>query len=238
MNFESIISLQGVDVFQQDQLILSHVNLDIKKGEFVYLIGKVGSGKSSLIKLLNAELDLYSGEARVGEFNLRKLKQSEVPFLRRKLGVIFQDFRLLTDRNVHDNLSFVLKATGWKVERAIENRINEVMERVGMKSKLKSMPHELSGGEQQRIVIARAILNDPDIILADEPTGNLDPETSDELMGIFKEISEQGKTIVVATHDYHILNRYPARTLVCGENKVSDSSQTETEVDFSELLEE
>ena len=238
MNSGSIISLQGVDVFQQDQLILSHVNLDIKKGEFVYLIGKVGSGKSSLIKLLNAELDLYTGEARVGEFNLRKLKRSEVPFLRRKLGVIFQDFRLLTDRNVHDNLSFVLKATGWKVERAVENRINEVMERVGMKSKLKSMPHELSGGEQQRIVIARAILNDPDIILADEPTGNLDPETSDELMGIFKEISEQGKTIVVATHDYHILNRYPARTLVCGENKVSDSSQTETEVDFSELLEE
>ncbi|WP_430971911.1 cell division ATP-binding protein FtsE [Sunxiuqinia rutila] len=238
MNSESIISLQGVDVFQQDQLILSQVNLDVKAGEFVYLIGKVGSGKSSLIKLLNAELDLYTGQAQVAGFNLGKLKRSEVPFLRRKLGVIFQDFRLLTDRNVHDNLSFVLKATGWKVERAIENRINEVMERVGMKSKLKSMPHQLSGGEQQRIVIARAILNDPDIILADEPTGNLDPETSDELMGIFKEINEQGKTILVATHDYHILNRYPARTLVCGEQKVSDSSKTESEVDFSELLED
>lgn len=238
MNSESIISLQGVDVFQQDQLILSQVNLDVKAGEFVYLIGKVGSGKSSLIKLLNAELDLYTGQAQVVGFNLGKLKRSEVPFLRRKLGVIFQDFRLLTDRNVHDNLSFVLKATGWKVERAIENRINEVMERVGMKSKLKSMPHELSGGEQQRIVIARAILNDPDIILADEPTGNLDPETSDELMSIFKEINEQGKTILVATHDYHILNRYPARTLVCGEQKVSDSSKTESEVDFSELLED
>lgn len=238
MNSESIISLKGVDVFQQDQLILSQVNLDVKAGEFVYLIGKVGSGKSSLIKLLNAELDLYTGQAQVAGFNLGKLKRSEVPFLRRKLGVIFQDFRLLTDRNVHDNLSFVLKATGWKVERAIENRINEVMERVGMKSKLKSMPHELSGGEQQRIVIARAILNDPDIILADEPTGNLDPETSDELMSIFKEINEQGKTILVATHDYHILNRYPARTLVCGEQKVSDSSKTESEVDFSELLED
>ncbi|WP_299577622.1 ATP-binding cassette domain-containing protein [uncultured Sunxiuqinia sp.] len=238
MNSESIISLQGVDVFQQDQLILSQVNLDVKAGEFVYLIGKVGSGKSSLIKLLNAELDLYTGQAQVAGFNLGKLKRSEVPFLRRKLGVIFQDFRLLTDRNVHDNLSFVLKATGWKVERAIENRINEVMERVGMKSKLKSMPHQLSGGEQQRIVIARAILNDPDIILADEPTGNLDPETSDELMSIFKEINEQGKTILVATHDYHILNRYPARTLVCGEQKVSDSSKTESEVDFSELLED
>ncbi len=238
MSADSIISLQGVDVFQQDQLILTHVNLEIKTGEFVYLIGKVGSGKSSLIKVLNAELDLYTGEAKVAGFNLRKLKSSEVPFLRRKLGVIFQDFRLLTDRNVHDNLSFVLKATGWKIEKAIENRINEVMERVGMKSKLKSMPHELSGGEQQRIVIARAILNDPDIILADEPTGNLDPETSDELMTIFKEINAQGKTILVATHDYHILNRYPARTLVCAESKLSDSSKTETEVDFSDLLEE
>lgn len=238
MSADSIISLQNVDVFQQDQLILTHVNLEIKTGEFVYLIGKVGSGKSSLIKVLNAELDLYSGEAMVAGFNLRKLKSSEVPFLRRKLGVIFQDFRLLTDRNVHDNLSFVLKATGWKIEKAIENRINEVMERVGMKSKLKSMPHELSGGEQQRVVIARAILNDPDIILADEPTGNLDPETSDDLMGIFKEINAQGKTILVVTHDYHILNRYPARTLVCASHKVSDSSKTQQEVDFSELLEE
>jgi len=238
MSSESIISLQDVDIFQQDQLILSRVSLDIKPGEFVYLIGKVGSGKSSLIKVLNAELDLFNGEARVADFNLRKLKRSEIPFLRRKLGVIFQDFRLLTDRNVHDNLSFVLKATGWKIDKAIENRINEVMERVGMKSKLKRMPHELSGGEQQRIVLARAILNDPDIILADEPTGNLDPETSDELMRIFKEINQQGKTILVATHDYHILNRYPGRTLVCAENKLSDSSQTETEVDFSDLLEE
>jgi len=238
MSSDSVISLQDVDVFQQDQLILTHVNLKIEEGEFVFLIGKVGSGKSSLIKVLNAELELFNGEASVAGFNLRKLKNSEIPFLRRKLGVIFQDFRLLTDRNVHDNLSFVLKATGWKIEKAIENRINEVMERVGMKSKLKSMPHELSGGEQQRVVIARAILNDPDIILADEPTGNLDPETSDELMTIFKEINGQGKTILVATHDYHILNRYPARTLVCAQSKLSDSSKTETEVNFSDLLEE
>lgn len=238
MATESIISLQGVDVFQQDQLILSNVTLDVKAGEFVYLIGKVGSGKSSLIKVLNAELDLFTGEAQVAGFNLRKIRRSEVPFLRRKLGVVFQDFRLLTDRNVHDNLSFVLKATGWKIEKAIENRINKVMERVGMKSKLKNMPHELSGGEQQRVVIARAILNDPDIILADEPTGNLDPETSDELMTILKEINEQGKTILMATHDYHILNRYPARTLVCAEQRVSDSSKTEQEVDFSELMED
>ncbi len=238
MSTESIISLQGVDIFQQDQLILSNVNLDVKAGEFVYLIGKVGSGKSSLIKVLNAELDLFTGEAIVDGFNLRKLRRSEIPFLRRKLGVVFQDFRLLTDRNVHDNLAFVLKATGWKIEKAIENRILEVIARVGMKSKLKSMPHELSGGEQQRIVIARAILNDPDLILADEPTGNLDPETSDDLMSILKEINEQGKTILMVTHDYHILNRYPARTLVCADTKVSDSSKTQTEVDFTELLEE
>ena len=238
MSTESIISLQGVDIFQQDQLILSNVNLDVKAGEFVYLIGKVGSGKSSLIKVLNAELDLFTGEAIVNGFNLRKLRRSEIPFLRRKLGVVFQDFRLLTDRNVHDNLAFVLKATGWKIEKAIDNRIHEVIARVGMKSKLKSMPHELSGGEQQRIVIARAILNDPDLILAVEPTGNLDPEPSADLMSILKEINEQGKTILMATHDYHILNRYPARTLVCADTKVSDSSKTQTEVDFTELLEE
>ncbi|SFF47666.1 cell division ATP-binding protein FtsE [Sunxiuqinia elliptica] len=238
MSSETIIALHDVDVFQQDQLILTHVNLDVKVGEFVYLIGKVGSGKSSLIKVLNAELDLFSGTAEVAGFDLRKLKRSEIPFLRRKMGVVFQDFRLLTDRNVQENLEFVLKATGWKIEKAIKNRIHEVMERVGMKSKLKSMPHELSGGEQQRVVIARAILNDPELILADEPTGNLDPETSDELMGILKEINSQGKTILMATHDYHVLNRYPARTLVCAEQKVSDSAEAEQEVDFSELLDE
>ncbi len=238
MSKESIISLQGVDIFQQDQLILAQINLRIEEGEFVYLIGKVGSGKSSLIKVLNAELDLFTGEALVAGYDLRKIKSSEIPYLRRNLGVVFQDFRLLTDRNVHDNLSFVLKATGWKIEKAIDDRINEVMERVGMKAKLGSMPHELSGGEQQRIVIARAILNDPDIILADEPTGNLDPETSDELMTILKELNDEGKTILMATHDYHILNRYPGRTLVCAEQKVSDSSKTKDEVDFSELLEE
>ncbi|WP_321289997.1 ATP-binding cassette domain-containing protein [uncultured Sunxiuqinia sp.] len=238
MSKESIISLQGVDIFQQDQLILAQINLRIEEGEFVYLIGKVGSGKSSLIKVLNAELDLFTGEALVAGYDLRKIKSSEIPYLRRNLGVVFQDFRLLTDRNVHDNLSFVLKATGWKIEKAIEDQINEVMERVGMKAKLGSMPHELSGGEQQRIVIARAILNDPDIILADEPTGNLDPETSDELMIILKELNDEGKTILMATHDYHILNRYPGRTLVCAEQKVSDSSKAKDEVDFSELLEE
>jgi cell division transport system ATP-binding protein len=238
MSSEPIISLREVDIFQQEQLILGNVNLTVDAGEFVYLIGKVGSGKSSLIKILHAELEFSSGEVKVAGYDLRKIKQSEVPFLRRKVGVVFQDFRLLTDRNVHDNLSFVLKATGWKQTNAIESRIQQVIDRVGMEHKLKSMPHKLSGGEQQRIVIARAILNDPEIILADEPTGNLDPETSDELMRIFKEINGQGKTIIMATHDYQILNSYPSRILVCASHIVSDSSKGGKEVDFSELLEE
>ncbi|MGD9930290.1 MAG: cell division ATP-binding protein FtsE [Mangrovibacterium sp.] len=238
MDQTSIISLKGVDIFQQDHLVLGNVNLEIQPGEWVYLIGKVGSGKSSLIKVLNAELELYGGEAWVAGYNLRKIKQKEVPFLRRKLGVVFQDFRLLTDRNVHDNLSFVLKATGWKQGVAIEDRIFQVMEKVGMAHKLRSMPHELSGGEQQRVVIARALLNNPEIILADEPTGNLDPETSEELMHIFKEINEQGKTILMATHDYILLNKFASRTLVCADQKLTDPSKATEEVDFAELLEE
>lgn len=238
MDQTSIISLKGVDIFQQDHLVLGNVNLEIQPGEWVYLIGKVGSGKSSLIKVLNAELELYGGEAWVAGYNLRKVRQKEVPFLRRKLGVVFQDFRLLTDRNVHDNLSFVLKATGWKQGVAIEDRIFQVMEKVGMAHKLRSMPHELSGGEQQRVVIARALLNNPEIILADEPTGNLDPETSEELMHIFKEINEQGKTILMATHDYILLNKFASRTLVCADQKLTDPSKATEEVDFAELLEE
>lgn len=238
MDQTSIISLKGVDIFQQDHLVLGNVNLEIQPGEWVYLIGKVGSGKSSLIKALNAELELYGGEAWVAGYNLRKVRQKEVPFLRRKLGVVFQDFRLLTDRNVHDNLSFVLKATGWKQGVAIEDRIFQVMEKVGMAHKLRSMPHELSGGEQQRVVIARALLNNPEIILADEPTGNLDPETSEELMHIFQEINEQGKTILMATHDYILLNKFASRTLVCAGEKLTDPSKASEEVDFAELLEE
>ena len=238
MSSEPIIFLREVDIFQQEQLILGNVHLSIDPGEFVYLIGKVGSGKSSLIKLLHAELEFSSGEAKVAGYDLRRIKQSEIPYLRRKVGVVFQDFRLLTDRNVYENLAFVLKATGWKQKNAIESRIQQVIERVGMEHKLKSMPHKLSGGEQQRIVIARAILNNPEIILADEPTGNLDPETSDELMGILKEINSQGKTIIMVTHDYQILNNYPARTLVCASHAVTDSAKTEQIVDFSELLEE
>ncbi len=237
MENNAIISLKNVDVFQQEKLILNNVNLDIEAGEFVYLIGKVGSGKSSLIKILNAELGLYAGEANIAGYDLQKIKRSEVPFLRRKLGVVFQDFRLLSDRNVYENLAFVLKATGWK-QADIKSRVEEVLEKVGMTEHQKQMPHELSGGEQQRIVVARALLNDPEIILADEPTGNLDPETSEDLMKIFKEVNEQGKTILMATHDYPMLDKYPARTLICGDQQVIEANKGNEEMNFSELLEE
>ena len=231
-----IISLKAVTIFQQDYMVLENVNLEVAKGEWIYLIGKVGSGKSSLIKVLNAELDIDNGEAWIAGYNLRKLKRSEIPFLRRKLGVIFQDFRLLNDRNVHENLSFVLKATGWKNKIAIEERIRKVIGKVGMKSKLFNMPYELSGGEQQRVVIARALLNEPAIILADEPTGNLDPETSEELMEILKEINRQGITILMATHNYILLNKFASRTLICNDCNLSDPSASDQEVNFSELL--
>jgi cell division transport system ATP-binding protein len=237
MQQPSIICLKSVDIFQQDKLILGNVNLQVEPAEWVYLIGKVGSGKSSLIKVLNAELNIFTGEASIAGYDLRKIKPSEVPFLRRKLGVVFQDFRLLTDRTVYENLFFVLKATGWRTQTEIEDRIHEVIGKVGMAHKLKSMPHELSGGEQQRVVIARALLNNPEIILADEPTGNLDPETSEELMEIFKQINEQGKTILMATHDYILLNKYASRTLICADQKLSDPAKSSPEnVDFSELL--
>ncbi len=238
MDTPAIISLKSVDIFQEDNLVLGNVNLEINQGEWVYLIGKVGSGKSSLIKVLHAELEIFTGEAFIAGYNLRKIRQAEVPFMRRKLGVVFQDFRLLTDRTVHDNLAFVLKATGWKNEKAIEDRIKEVVSRVGMLDKLGSMPHQLSGGEQQRVVIARALLNDPEIILADEPTGNLDPETSEDLMQIFKQINQQGKTILMATHDYILLNKFASRTLVCVDQKISDPSKSTDEFDFDGLLDD
>lgn len=238
MQQEPIISLKGTDILQQGQLILKDVDLQVNAGEWVYLIGKVGSGKSSLIKVLYAELKVFSGEAFIAGFDLRKIRYKEIPFLRKKLGIVFQDFRLLSDRNVHDNLAFVLNATGWKSKQSIEARIQEVMSKVGMRNALDRMPHELSGGEQQRIVIARALLNNPDIILADEPTGNLDPETSAELMEILKEISRQGKTILMATHDYLLLNQYASRTLVLADGRLSDPSNETEDLDFSELLED
>lgn len=233
---QHIISISNADIFQRETLVLSDVNLDIDEGSFVYLIGKVGSGKSSLIKTLHAEIPLSTGEIIVAGYHLSRIKQKEIPFLRRRIGVVFQDFKLLTDRNVHDNLAFVLQATGWKNKKAIEDRIDDMLELVDMRDKLKTMPHELSGGEQQRIVVARALLNDPDIILADEPTGNLDPETSTDLLGIFMELNERGKTIVMATHDYPLISQFPARTIICEDKQVKESPVDSEELDFMELL--
>jgi len=232
-----IIELKNCRIWQQDHLVLSDVSFDVRKGEFMYLVGKVGSGKTSLIKTLNAQIPLKDGSGIVAGYNLARLRTREIPLLRRKLGIVFQDFQLLTDRSVYSNLEFVLKATGWKNKKEIDTRIGEVLEKVGLGLKGYKMPHQLSGGEQQRVVIGRALLNDPDIILADEPTGNLDPETSEELMEIFKHINKQGKTILMATHDYILLNKYASRTLICADQKLSDPAKaTSEDVDFSELL--
>jgi len=229
MSEGNIIELINADIVQRDHVVLTDISLEIKTGEFVYLIGKVGSGKSSIIKTLNAELPLEKGEGKVAGFNLSELKTSEIPFLRRKLGVVFQDFKLLSDRNVYDNLTFVLKATDWKDETEIVLRVNEVLEMVGMTQKSKSMPHQLSGGEQQRVSIARAILNNPEIILADEPTGNLDPQTSIELMQILKDLNDQGKTVVIATHDYPLIRKFPARIVTVDDQKIYETVITKKE---------
>jgi cell division transport system ATP-binding protein len=229
MSEENIIELVNADIVQRDHVVLSDISLEIKTGEFVYMIGKVGSGKSSLIKTLNAELPLTKGEGTVAGFNLADLKTRDIPFLRRKLGVVFQDFRLLTDRNVYDNLAFVLKATDWKDATEIEDRVLAVLDKVDMTNKIKSMPHQLSGGEQQRVVIARALLNNPEIILADEPTGNLDPQTSIDLLQIFKDLNEQGKTVIIATHDYPLIRRFPARIITVDDQKIYETVITKKE---------
>ncbi len=234
MSPDTIIRLENVSIFIQDHLVLSDVNFRINKGEFVYLIGKVGSGKTSVIKTLNAEHPLMEGEGYVSDFELHNIKSSQIPYLRRKLGIVFQDFQLLTDRTVTDNLTFVLKATGWKNKEEIEQRISEVLERVGLAQKGYKMPNQLSGGEQQRIVIARALLNDPEIILADEPTGNLDPETSDDIMSILMDISEKGRTVIMATHNYNLLNKYRARTFKCDDGKLTELEQREIDLEALE----
>jgi len=225
MTTESIISLENVSIFQQKNLILNNVDFSVNKGEFVYLIGKTGSGKSSLLKVLYGDIKLTQGEGSIAGYNLRKLKNKEVPFLRRKLGIVFQDFQLLSDRTAKDNLEFVLKATGWKDKTKINERITEVLTKVGIGTKGFKMPHELSGGEQQRLAIARALLNDPDVILADEPSGNLDPETSNEIMALFFEISKSGRAVVMATHNYSLIEKYPARIIKFEQGKVFDQSQ-------------
>lgn len=220
-----ILQLKDVAVYQNNNLILSNINLAIGKGELVYLIGKTGSGKSSLIKLLYGDLPLTQGQGKVVGFNLKKLNEDKIPLLRRKLGVVFQDFKLLTDRSVYDNLAFVLKATGWTDKIAIKNRIKEVLTKVKMETKDFKFLHELSGGEQQRVAIARALLNNPELILADEPTGNLDPETSVEIMQVLKEINASGRTILMATHDYALILKFPSKTLKCDGERVFEVVQ-------------
>ncbi|SFR52986.1 cell division transport system ATP-binding protein [Robiginitalea myxolifaciens] len=222
---EPVLSLKSVAVFQKESMILNGISLDIRPGEFVYLIGKTGSGKSSFMKTLYADLPLKEGNGRIVGFNLKTLREEDIPFLRRKLGIVFQDFKLLPDRNVHENLKFVLKATGWKEADKMKERIDTVLDKVGMKTKGFKFPHELSGGEQQRIAIARALLNDPELILADEPTGNLDPQTSVEVMKVLQEINKAGRTILMATHDYALLLKYPSKTLKCDGSKVFEVVQ-------------
>lgn len=232
MEFSSspVLMLRDVAVYQDNNTILSNVNFDIEKGEFVYLVGRTGSGKSSLLKTLYGDLPLLTGIASVGEFKLNKLPRKQVPFLRRKIGIIFQDFQLLFDRTVADNLTFVLKATGWKDKGKIKQRISEVLMRVGLDAAANKMPHQLSGGEQQRIVVARALLNEPVILLADEPTGNLDPIVADGIMKLFLEINNSGTAILMATHNYEIIQRYPKRVLKCEHVKVLDSKKEQFEL--------
>ena len=222
---ETIVKLQDVAVFQNENLVLNHIDLEVKKGEFVYVIGKTGSGKSSGMKTLYADLPLRQGTGQVVDFDLKTLKERDIPFLRRKLGIVFQDFKLLPDRNVNNNLKFVLKATGWKDPKKMDDKIEEVLNKVGMKTKGFKFPHELSGGEQQRIAIARALLNDPELILADEPTGNLDPQTSVEVMKVLQDINQNGRTIIMATHDYALILKYPHKTLKCDGSKVFEVIQ-------------
>lgn len=223
MASDTIIAIDRVSIFQKQNLILSNISVNVDKGEFVYLVGKTGSGKSSLLKTLYADLPLMQGDITISGFNLKSIKRKEVPFLRRKLGIVFQDFQLLTDRTVNDNLLFVLKATGWNDKIKMQERIQHVLEKVGMETKGFKMPHELSGGEQQRVAIARALLNDPEVVLADEPTGNLDPETSEGIIKLLVDISKTGRAVLMATHDIMMFQKFPSRTIRCEAGKVMDS---------------
>ena len=234
MSEEQIVQFENVAIYQDDHLVMTGVNFSLEKGEFVYLIGRVGSGKSSLIKTINAELPLKAGSATVVGFQLETLKNRHVPLLRRKLGIVFQDFQLLIDRSVYENLHFVLHATGWKDKVETDNRIMEVLTKVDLQNKGFKMPHQLSGGEQQRVVIARALLNDPEVILADEPTGNLDPETSEGIMKLLRDISESGCAVLMATHNYTLLKKFPARTMKCEDGKLLQLEEN-AEIDFTSL---
>lgn len=223
----SQINYQNVEIRQQENIVLENVNLQIQEKEFVYLIGKVGSGKSSLLKTMYGELDIHSGEANVLEYDLARIRRKQIPALRKRIGIVFQDFQLLIDRNVYDNLDFVLKATGEKDKRKRQFRIEEVLEQVGMSTKGYKMPHELSGGEQQRIVIARAILNSPEIILADEPTGNLDPETGRQIVELLRTIREKGATVIMTTHNMQLLEEFPGKVFRCENHRVVEQKEPE-----------
>lgn len=222
---DSVLKLENSSIFQDKNLILSEINIDVKKGEFVYLIGKTGSGKSSLLKTLYGDLKLNHGTGEIVGFNLETLKEKKIPFLRRKLGIVFQDFKLLNEKTVYGNLKFVLQATGWKERDKIDQKIETVLTKVNMESNKDKFPFELSGGEQQRIAIARALLNDPELILADEPTGNLDPQTSIEVMEVLQDLNKKGNTIFMATHDYALILKYPSKTLKCENKKVFEVIQ-------------
>lgn len=237
MEEQATVFFENANIYQQDEKVLKDVTLSINKGEFVYLIGRVGSGKSSLLKTIYGDLELIEGKGTACGYDLLKLRKSEIPLLRRKIGIVFQDFQLLTDRSVYENLNFVLKATNWKKDD-IEKRIIEVLENVGLLDKIKRMPHELSGGEQQRVVIARALLNHPALILADEPTGHLDPETSEGILTLLTEISKTGCSILMATHNYTILKKFPNRTIKCENGKLTELNEMVSAIDFETLKEE
>lgn len=222
---QTVLSLKDVTIYQEGRKILSQINLEVQHGEFIYIIGKTGSGKSSFMKTLYGDLPLTEGEGNIVEFDLAALKENEIPFLRRKIGIVFQDFKLLPDRSIKDNMIFVLKATGWTEKEGMEHKIDEVLDKVGMKDFVNKMPHQLSGGEQQRVAIARALLNDPEFILADEPTGNLDPQTSSEVLEVLKKINANGKTIIMATHDYALLMKFPSKTLKCEDERIFEVVQ-------------
>lgn len=227
MSSEVVIHLRNLKIQQQKNLILDDVNLQVKKGEFIYLVGKTGSGKSSLLRTLYRDIKLKDGEGTIVGFDLHKIKPRKIPHLRRKLGIVFQDFQLLTDRSIEDNLLFVMKATGWKDKKKMKAQAKKMLEMVHLETKGYKMPHEISGGEQQRASIARALVNDPEVIIADEPTGNLDPETSENILKLLLEISQKGKAVLIATHDHNLMDKYPSRTLKCEGGKLTESDKNE-----------